>query len=55
LDLLSILVGDLDSELILELHDQLDQVERVSIEIFLEGSLVVDVAFVYNLTLGSES
>src|SRR4029077_1476245 len=27
-DLLRILVGDLDPELILELHDQLDEVER---------------------------
>ena len=39
LDLLRVLVGDLDPELILELHDQLDQVERIGVEVFLEGRL----------------
>src|SRR4029078_8743874 len=36
LDLLSVLVGNLDPELVFELHDQLDEIERVGIEIFLE-------------------
>ena len=39
LDLLGVLVGDLDSELVLELHDQLDEVERVGVEILLERGL----------------
>jgi hypothetical protein len=45
LDLLGVLVGDLDPELILELHDQLDEVERIRVEILLEGGLFSDVAF----------
>src|SRR5438270_12356430 len=43
LDLLRVLVRDLDPELVLELHDQLDEVEGVGIEVFLEGSLLRDV------------
>ena len=35
-DLLRILVGDLEAELVLELHDQLDEVERVRIQVGLE-------------------
>jgi hypothetical protein len=35
-DLLGVLVRDLDPELILELHDQLDEIERVGVEILLE-------------------
>ena len=45
-DLLRVVVGDLDAELILELHDQLDQIERVGVEIFLERSLFRDLALV---------
>src|SRR5689334_16096533 len=41
-DLLRVLVGDLDPELILELHDQLDQVERVRVQVLLERSLFGD-------------
>src|SRR5438067_1833834 len=41
-DLLGILVGDLDPELILELHDQLDEVERVGVEVVLERRLLGD-------------
>src|SRR5947209_3238515 len=41
-DLLRILVRDLDPELILELHDQLDEVERVGVEILLKGRFVGD-------------
>src|SRR6188508_996763 len=44
--LLRVLVRDLDAELILELHDQLDQVERVGVEVFLERRLVRDLALV---------
>src|SRR4051812_4379621 len=35
-DLLCILVGDLEAELVLELHDQLDEIERIRIEVALE-------------------
>src|SRR5947209_18450270 len=45
-DLLRVLVRDLDPELVLELHDQLDEVERVGVEILLEGRLLVDLALV---------
>ena len=45
-DLLGVLVRDLDPELVLELHDQLDQVERIGIEVLLERSLVGDLVFV---------
>src|SRR6476661_5242442 len=41
-DLLRVLVRDLDPELILELHDQLDQVERVRVEVVLERRLLGD-------------
>jgi hypothetical protein len=44
--LLCVLVRDLDPELILELHDQLDEVERVGIEVVLEGRLVGDLRLV---------
>src|SRR5439155_20788988 len=47
LDLLRVLVGDLDAELILELHDQLDEVERVGIEILLERGLLRDLTFIH--------
>src|SRR5919202_3554133 len=42
LDLLSVVVGDLDPELVLQLHDQLHQVERVRVEVFLERRLLCD-------------
>ena len=42
-DALGILVGDLDPELVFELHDQLDEIERVSVEILLEGRRFRDV------------
>ena len=45
-DLLSVLVRDLDPELVLELHDQLDQVERIGVEVFLERRLVSDLVLV---------
>ena len=54
LDLLGVLVGDLDPELILELHDQLDEVERVRVEVFLERSLLVDVALLDSELLGQD-
>src|SRR5918996_995742 len=46
LDLLRVLVRDLDPELILQLHDQLDEVEGVGVEILLEGGLLGDLAVV---------
>src|SRR4051794_26443017 len=46
LDLLRVLVRDLDPELVLELHDQLDQIERVRIEIFLERRFLGDLVLV---------
>src|SRR5690349_7366929 len=42
LDLLGVLVRDLDPELVLELHDQLDEVERVRVEVLLERRLFGD-------------
>src|SRR4249919_3968362 len=42
-DALGILVGDLDPELILELHDQLDEIERIGVEILLERRRLDDV------------
>jgi hypothetical protein len=42
LNLLSVLVRDLDRELVLQLHDQLDKVERVGIEILLKRGFVGD-------------
>src|SRR5947209_3228148 len=53
-DLLRILVRDLDPELILELHDQLDEVERVGVEIFLERRIVVDLGLVDTELLGQD-
>ena len=45
-DLLGVLVGDLDPELILELHDQLDEIEGVGVQVVLEGRLVRDLIVV---------
>src|SRR5207244_6113507 len=52
LDLLCVLVRDLDPELILELHDQLDEIERVGVEILGEGRLLRDLALVDAELLG---
>src|SRR5215212_7151861 len=52
LNLLGVLVGDLDPELILELHDQLDEIERVGVEVLLEGGLLRDLALVDAELLG---
>src|SRR5215211_6914387 len=41
-DLLRVLVRDLDPELVLELHDQLDEIERVRVQVLLERRLLVD-------------
>src|SRR5258708_23623077 len=41
-DLLGILVRDLDPELVLELHDELDEVERVGVQVVLERRLFGD-------------
>src|SRR5918912_836673 len=54
LDFLRVLVRDLDPELILQLHDQLDQVERVGVEILLEGGLLVDLALLDAELLGQD-
>src|SRR5437867_12852141 len=54
LNLLSVLVGDLDPELIFELHDQLDEVERVGVEILLERGLLRDLALVDTELLGQD-
>src|SRR6266511_3181641 len=42
LDLLRVFVGDLDPELVLQLHDQLDEVEGVGVEVLLKGGLFGD-------------
>src|SRR3712207_6692432 len=44
LDSLRVLVGDLDPELVLELHDELDEIERVGVQVFLEVRLLGDLA-----------
>ena len=44
LDALRLLVRDLHAELILELHDELDEVEGVGVEVVLEGRLRRDLA-----------
>src|SRR4051794_23561588 len=41
-DLLGILIRDLDRELVLQLHDQLDEIERVGVEVVLERRLFGD-------------
>src|SRR5690242_11580130 len=46
-DLLGILVGDLETELVLELHDQLDQVEGVGVQITLERRVLGDLLLVH--------
>src|SRR5205823_5518779 len=46
LDLLRLLVRDLHPELLLEAHDQLDQVERVRVEILDERRLRLDLGLV---------
>src|SRR5215203_596231 len=51
LDLLGVLIRDLDPELILELHDHLDEVERVGAEILLEVRLFRDVRFLHGQAL----
>src|ERR671917_1558587 len=38
-DLLRLLVGDLHAELLLKLHDQLDEIKRVSLEVLPKGGL----------------
>src|SRR5581483_8418363 len=54
LDLLRVLVRDLDPELVFELHDQLDEVEGVGVEVLLEGSLLRDVRLVDAELLGED-
>src|SRR5436190_4216724 len=51
-DLLSVLVRDLDPELILELHDELDEIEGVRVEVLLERRLFVDLVLVDTKLLG---
>src|SRR3954452_2999171 len=51
-DLLGVLVRDLDPEGVLELHDQLDQVERVGVEVLLERRLLGDLALLDPELLG---
>src|SRR5689334_21876291 len=46
LDLLGVLVGDLDPELVLELHDQLDEIERIRVQVLLERRFLRDLAVV---------
>src|SRR3954471_16236506 len=53
-DLLGVLVRDLDPELVLELHDQLDEVERVGVEILLERRFLGDVRFLDSELFGQD-
>src|SRR5689334_13141414 len=54
-DLLGILVGDLETELVLELHDQLDQVEGVGVQVALEGRVLGDLLLVHAELLDENS
>src|SRR2546421_868964 len=54
LDFLRVLVRDLDPELILQLHDELDQVERVGVEILLERGFLGDLALLDSELLGQD-
>src|SRR5581483_7931332 len=53
-DLLGVLVRDLDPELVLELHDQLDEVEGVCVEVLLERRLFGDVRLLDPELLGQD-
>src|SRR5947199_2181043 len=53
-DLLGVLVRDLDPELVLELHDQLDEIERVRIEVLLERGLLRDIRLLDPELLGQD-
>src|SRR5581483_206999 len=53
-DLLRVLVGDLDPELVLELHDQLDEVERIGVQVFLERCVLADLALLDAELLGQD-
>jgi len=53
-DLLSVLVRDLDPELVLELHDQLDEVEGVGVQVLLERRLFRDIGFLDPELLGQD-
>ena len=46
-DLLRVLVRDLHPEVVLELHYQLDEVERIGVEIVLERRVLRDLALVH--------
>ena len=46
LDLLGLVVGDLDVELFLEFHDQLDDVQRVRADVFDEAGTARDLLLV---------
>src|SRR5919199_4778901 len=54
LDLLGVLVRDLDPELVLELHDQLYEIERVGVEVLLERRLLRDLALLDPELLGQD-
>jgi hypothetical protein len=45
-DLLRVLVRDLDPELVLQLHDQLDEIEGIRVQVLLERGLLVDLGVV---------
>src|SRR3972149_1489408 len=43
-ELAGVVVGDLQPELILEIHDDLHEVERIGAEVFFKGSVLRDLA-----------
>src|SRR5215212_10560146 len=53
-DLLGFLIGDLHPELLLELHNELHQIQRVSLQILAEGSVGCDVAFINSQPVGGD-
>src|SRR5207249_6174750 len=54
LDLLGLVVGDLDVELLLQLHDQLDDVERVGADVLDEAGVAGDRLLVHREVLADD-
>src|SRR5215204_3962775 len=53
-DLLGLLIWDLHAELLLELHDELYQIEGVSLQVLAEGCIGCNVTLVYPKPVGGD-
>src|ERR671911_1055167 len=53
-DLLGVLVGDLGPELLFEAHDELDEVQRIGVEVVDEGGLGRDLSLVHTELLDDD-